>query len=194
MSETLGCGHPDKNRACGDCLDEAIEAIERARTFTGLEAEGCPLCAYVDGVFTESCSFHRKLQAMELQVGELQKAARALIDKLHQSWSGNDYAEYAFTEDEKSHPMADLEKLLPEERNGVWTAQKIAKLVVEAEKEKNSPERRQCTCAETKLHGGESAVCPWCIEKRFDVTEAVRKFSEVCKLHKLADCRTCSEI
>lgn len=22
MSEILGCGHPDKNRACGDCLDE----------------------------------------------------------------------------------------------------------------------------------------------------------------------------
>lgn len=67
MSETLGCGHPDKNRACGDCLDEAVEAIERARTYTGLEAEGCPLCTYVDGVFTAACSFHRKLAALELQ-------------------------------------------------------------------------------------------------------------------------------
>lgn len=73
MSETLGCGHPDKNRACRDCLDEAVEAIERARTYTGLEAEGCPLCTYLDGVFTAACSFHRKLAALELQVGELQK-------------------------------------------------------------------------------------------------------------------------
>lgn len=29
MSETLGCGHPDKNRACGDCLDEAEAEVAK---------------------------------------------------------------------------------------------------------------------------------------------------------------------
>src|SRR5258705_11390522 len=29
MSETLGCGHPDKNRACGDCLDEAEAEVTK---------------------------------------------------------------------------------------------------------------------------------------------------------------------
>lgn len=29
MGETLGCGHPDKNRACGDCLDEAEAEVEK---------------------------------------------------------------------------------------------------------------------------------------------------------------------
>lgn len=25
-----------------------------------------------------------------------------------------------------------------------------------------------CTCPETKLHGGEAAICPWCIARRND--------------------------
>lgn len=29
MSETLGCGHPDKSRACGDCLDEAEAEVAK---------------------------------------------------------------------------------------------------------------------------------------------------------------------
>jgi hypothetical protein len=29
MSETLGCGHPDRSRACGDCLDEAEAEVSR---------------------------------------------------------------------------------------------------------------------------------------------------------------------
>lgn len=78
MTDTLGCGHPDKNRACGDCLDEAVEAFELARTYTGLEAEGCPLCTYEDGVFTEPCSFHRKLQVMELENQELKNEVARL--------------------------------------------------------------------------------------------------------------------
>lgn len=40
MSETLGCGHPDKNRACGDCLDETEEELNAALLQIGeLKAE-----------------------------------------------------------------------------------------------------------------------------------------------------------
>lgn len=53
-------------------------------------------------------------KAVNLRNHELQKAARALLDKLNRSWVGKDYAEYAFSEDANSHPMADLEKLLTE--------------------------------------------------------------------------------
>lgn len=30
MSDILGCGHPDKNRACGDCLEAAEKELEAA--------------------------------------------------------------------------------------------------------------------------------------------------------------------
>lgn len=70
--------------------------------------ERCGMCA----------SIHEAhLKEMNLRNQGLQKAARALLDKLSQSWVGKDYAEYAFSEDAKSHPMADLEKLLTEKRN-----------------------------------------------------------------------------
>lgn len=35
MSETLGCGHPDKNRACGDCLDEAEAEVSKLELQVG---------------------------------------------------------------------------------------------------------------------------------------------------------------
>jgi hypothetical protein len=53
----------------GDLMDD----LERARTYTGVEAQGCPLCTYVDGVFKKSCSFHREIAALELQVKEAGK-------------------------------------------------------------------------------------------------------------------------
>lgn len=47
---------------------ELKEALERARTYTGLEAAGCPLCTYTEGVFVASCSFHRQIEAMHAVV------------------------------------------------------------------------------------------------------------------------------
>ena len=63
----------DENAKLRAEVDELIRALELARTFTGLEAEGCPLCTYVEGVFTAACSFHRKLKDLELQNDELKK-------------------------------------------------------------------------------------------------------------------------
>lgn len=40
---------------------ELTEALELARTYTGIEAQGCPLCTYKDGVFIAYCSLHRQL-------------------------------------------------------------------------------------------------------------------------------------
>lgn len=51
------------------------DALERARTHTGLEADGCPLCTYVDGVFTAACAMHRKIEGMEAQISEERKSA-----------------------------------------------------------------------------------------------------------------------
>lgn len=53
--------------------------LERARTYTGLEAEGCPLCTYVEGVFKAQCSLHRQLDAAKLQNQELQGEVNRLI-------------------------------------------------------------------------------------------------------------------
>jgi len=63
------------NLEIGDLKD----ALERARTYTGLEAQGCPLCTYEEGVFKASCSFHQKLAAAELQSRELLMA----LDRTH---------------------------------------------------------------------------------------------------------------
>lgn len=57
---------------------EAVEAIERARTHTGLEADGCPLCTYINGVFTAACAMHRKIESLEAQKSEAETAYRAL--------------------------------------------------------------------------------------------------------------------
>jgi hypothetical protein len=59
MNETLGCGHPDKNRACGDCLDEAeaevarlnlqIDAWKRYRALLSEELDSAVGMAYIHG-------------------------------------------------------------------------------------------------------------------------------------------------
>jgi hypothetical protein len=66
----------EANRAMLERLDEAVRDLERARTFTGLEAEGCPLCTYKEGVFIAYCSLHRQLHEKELQVD----AMRDVVD------------------------------------------------------------------------------------------------------------------
>jgi len=59
-------------------VEELTETLERARTYTGLEADGCPLCTYVEGVLTESCSLHRQLEGANLEIGEMKKIIQSL--------------------------------------------------------------------------------------------------------------------
>lgn len=76
------------------------------------------LVAEAEALMKQRDTAYEKLNVALLQNGELKKAARALLDKLHRSWVGKDYAEYAFSENATSHPMVDLEKLLTEKQNG----------------------------------------------------------------------------
>ncbi len=42
-------------------LKASEELLEKARTYTGLEGYGCPLCEYKEGKFIKSCEMHRQL-------------------------------------------------------------------------------------------------------------------------------------
>jgi hypothetical protein len=53
--------------------DQLLEALEKARTYTGPESDGCPLCTYIDGKPIASCAMHRKIEGLELQIDELGK-------------------------------------------------------------------------------------------------------------------------
>lgn len=51
---------------------ETAEAtLKLARTYTGLEAKGCPLCIYRDGVFIEACSMHRQIDTARVEAERL---------------------------------------------------------------------------------------------------------------------------
>lgn len=75
MSDTLGCGHPDKNRACGDCLDEA--EAENAKLHADLEHAKVDRDCCCAG--TEVLRV--KLEQTNLQVDE----ARGIILALHKN-------------------------------------------------------------------------------------------------------------
>ncbi len=50
-------------------VERLAEEIERARTYTGLEWYGCPLCTYKDGALVQSCTMHAQInfQAKEIE-------------------------------------------------------------------------------------------------------------------------------
>lgn len=52
---------------------QLTESLELARTYQGIEAQGCPLCIYQDGVFVDHCSLHRQIQTSSLQLSEAKK-------------------------------------------------------------------------------------------------------------------------
>ena len=43
-------------------------ALERARTYTGVEAQACPLCRYENGVFVEPCAMHKEIDELRAAV------------------------------------------------------------------------------------------------------------------------------
>lgn len=59
---------------------ELMEALERARTYTGIEAQGCPLCTYVEGDFVASCSLHRQLEEQLRLYSELVERCAKIAD------------------------------------------------------------------------------------------------------------------
>lgn len=74
---------------------EAVEKIERARTWSKLDSAGCVLCTYVEGVFVTPCAYHREMEEMNRLIEVLQKeiaAARDIMsgngDKKDPAYSG----------------------------------------------------------------------------------------------------------
>lgn len=91
---------------------ELKEALERARTYTGMEAAGCPLCTYTEGVFVAFCSFHHQIEAMRAVV----EAAKAW--KRKEKWPYLDCGELAYALDAYEKGQSeDLESGMPTAHN-----------------------------------------------------------------------------
>jgi len=54
-------------------IAELEDIIDRARNYSGIEAEPCPLCTYQDGVFLDYCEPHRENEQLKVKIIELQK-------------------------------------------------------------------------------------------------------------------------
>ena len=60
-------------------------ALERAKTYTGLEGHPCPLCEWKDGVLIKHCSMHSYIDRLENEIVLVKAERNGLRDELN-SW------------------------------------------------------------------------------------------------------------
>lgn len=55
--------------------------LDKARNYSPVSAQACPLCVYDDGVFVASCSYHKQIDSLRLEVAELKQVVGDIFIK-----------------------------------------------------------------------------------------------------------------